>query len=303
MIQPRFRSLVRTVLKVVADVVRLTSLAACSHAHLAAENLFLRKQLALYLERQVGPRRADDATRITLIALSRLVAWRHLLTVVKPETLIRWHRKGFRLFWRLKSTPPGRPRVPAELRQLIADMALANHTWGEERIAAELLLKLGIRVSPRTIRQYLQRGGAPRAGARSQTWSTFVRNHARSVLACDFFATVTATFRVFHVFVVLEVGTRRIPAGFITSTDSNWRREAVRGTERNTCGAHGHRTRKTSTTTVVRYSPQGRSRTSRSLASTTSRTRLSHPEQISARLRRIRRTHNRNVLAPALISC
>jgi putative transposase len=210
MIQPRFRSLVRTVLKVVADVVRLTSLAACSHAHLAAENLFLRKQLALYLERQVRPRRADDATRITLVALSRLVAWRHLLTVVKPETLIRWHRKGFRLFWRLKSKPPGRPRVPAELRQLITDMALANHTWGEERIAAELLLKLGIRVSPRTIRQYMQRGGAPRAGARSQTWSTFVRNHARSVLACDFFATVTATFRVFHVFVVLEVGTRRI---------------------------------------------------------------------------------------------
>ena len=139
MIQPRFRSLIRTVLKVVADVVRLASLAACSHAHLAAENLFLRKQLALYLERQVRPRRADNATRITLVALSRLVAWRHLLTVVKPETLIRWHRKGFRLFWRLKSKPPGRPRVLAELRQLIVDMAVANHTWGEERIAAELL--------------------------------------------------------------------------------------------------------------------------------------------------------------------
>src|SRR6267378_1892071 len=77
--------------------------------------------------------------------LSRLVAWRQLLTVVKPETLIRWHRKGFRLFWRLKSKPPGRPRVLAELRQLIADMAVANHTWGEERIAAELLLKLGTR--------------------------------------------------------------------------------------------------------------------------------------------------------------
>ena len=70
MIQPRFRGLIRTVLKVVADVVRLTSLAACSHAHLAAENLFLRKHLALYLERQVRPRRADDATRITLVALS-----------------------------------------------------------------------------------------------------------------------------------------------------------------------------------------------------------------------------------------
>ena len=84
-------------------------------------------------------------------------------------------------------------------------MAVANRTWGEERIANELLLKLGIRVSPRTVRRYMARSGAPRTGARSQTWSTFVRNHARAVLACDCFATVTTTFRVFYVFVVLEV--------------------------------------------------------------------------------------------------
>src|SRR5438132_5862416 len=116
MIQPRFRGLIRTVLKVVADVVRLTSLAACSHAHLEAENLFLRKQLALYLERQVKPRRADDATRITLVALSRFVEWRRLLTIVKPDTLIRWHRKGFRLWWRWKSRAPGRPCIPRDLR-------------------------------------------------------------------------------------------------------------------------------------------------------------------------------------------
>jgi transposase InsO family protein len=171
--------------------------------------LFLRKQLALYVEWQVKPRRADDATRITLVALSRLVDWRHPLTVVKPERLIRWHRKGFRLFWRMKSKAQGRPRLPADLRQLIAEIAVANRTWGEERIAVELLLKLGIWVSPRTVRRYMARGGAPRTGVRSQTWGTFVRNHARSVLACDFFATITATFRVF-VFVVLEVDTRRI---------------------------------------------------------------------------------------------
>jgi hypothetical protein len=89
-------------------------------------------------------------------------------------------------------------------------MAVANRTWGEERIAAELLLKLGIHVSPRTVRRYVRRSGAPRTGARSQTWSTFVRNHARAVLACDFFASITATFRVFYVFVVLKVDTRRI---------------------------------------------------------------------------------------------
>ena len=206
MIQPRFR-IVGTALKVAVDVGRLASLASRSHALLAAENLFLRKQLALYVERQVKPRRADDATRITLVGLSRLVDWRHLLTVVKPETLIRWHRNGFRLFWRLKSKAPRRPRIPPELRQLIVAMAVANRTWGEERIANELLLKLGIRVSPRTVRRYMARSGAPRTGARSQTWSTFVRNHARAVLACDCFATVTATFRVFYVFVVLEVDT------------------------------------------------------------------------------------------------
>jgi hypothetical protein len=125
------------------------SLAMRSRAQLAAENLFLRKQLALYLERRVRPRRADDATRITLVALSRFVEWRHLLTIVKPETLIRWHRKGFRLFWRWKSQAPRRPPIPADLQQLIEAMAAENRTWSEERIAAELRVKLGIRVSPR----------------------------------------------------------------------------------------------------------------------------------------------------------
>src|SRR3989449_11458034 len=98
---------------------------------------------------------------------------RHILTVVKPDTLIRWHRKGFQLFWRWKSRPRGRPRLPADLQRLIAAMAAANRTWGEERIASELLLKLGIRASPRTVRRYMPRSAAPPGGARSQTWSTF----------------------------------------------------------------------------------------------------------------------------------
>jgi transposase InsO family protein len=95
------------------------------------------------------------------------------------------------------------------LQQLIATIATANRTWGEERIAAELLVKLGIRVSPRTVRRYMPRR-PPRARRGPQTWSTFVRNHARSVLASDFFVVVTATFRLIYVFIVLEVGTRRI---------------------------------------------------------------------------------------------
>jgi transposase InsO family protein len=199
----------RTVVDVLANVVRLGVLTLHSRSKLAAENLFLRKQLALYLERQVKPRRADDATRITLVGLSRFVDWRQLLVIVKPDTLIRWHRMAFRLFWRWKSQRPGRPPIPANLRQLIAQMAMANRTWGEERIADELLLKLGIRVSPRTVRRYMPLR-PPRRRRGTQAWSTFVRNHARSVLASDFFVVVTATFRVIYVFVVLEVGTRRI---------------------------------------------------------------------------------------------
>ena len=161
------------------------------------------------MERRVKPRRADAATRIILVGLSRFLEWRPLLTVVKPETLIRWHRRGFQLFWRWKSRAPGRPPIPVDLQQLIAMMAAANRTWGEERIAAELLVKLGIRVSPRTVRRYMP-SRPPRGRPGTQAWSTFVRNHARSVLASDFFVVVTATFRVLYVFVVLEVWTRRI---------------------------------------------------------------------------------------------
>jgi putative transposase len=206
----RSRAVARTILGVISDVARFASMAVRSHAQLAAENLFLTKQLALYLDRQVKPRRADDATRIALVALAWLVDWRHILTVVKPDTLIRWHRKGFQLFWRCKSRPRGRPKLPTDLQRLIAEMTAANRTWGEERIASELLVKLGIRVSPRTVRRYMPTSRAPRTGTRSQLWSTFVRNHASAVLACDFFVVVSATFRVFYVFVVLEVGTRRI---------------------------------------------------------------------------------------------
>jgi putative transposase len=128
---------------------------------------------------------------------------------VKPETLIRWHRKGFRLFWRWRSRP-GRPPLPADVQHLIAAMARANATWGEERIAAELRLKLGLCVSPRTVRRYMPKHGRPRDRVSSQRWSTFVRNHAGAMLACDFFITITAGFRTLYVFVVLDIGTRRI---------------------------------------------------------------------------------------------
>ncbi len=104
------------------DALNFIRLSVQPRCALAAENLFLRKQLALYLERQVKPRRARHATRFTLVMLARLFAWGEALTIVRPDTFIRWHRKGFRLFWRWKSKPRGRPRVPAELQKLIAEM-------------------------------------------------------------------------------------------------------------------------------------------------------------------------------------
>jgi putative transposase len=168
------------------------------------------KQLALYIERKAKPRRLNGAGRITLVLLARLIDWRRLLVIVRPESLVRWHRQGFRLFWRWKSHRPGHPRIPRSLQDLIADMACANQTWGEERIAAELLLKLGIAVSPRTVRRYMRRPIPSRPSSSPQRWSSFLRNHARETLACDFCVTVTATFRLVYVFLVLEIGTRRI---------------------------------------------------------------------------------------------
>jgi transposase InsO family protein len=181
-----------------------------SRAQLVAENLFLRKQLALYVERQVRPRRATNATRVALVWLSRFVAWRELLTIVRPDTLVRWHRELYRLFWRAKSRPRGRQPIPAALQHLIADMALANRTWGEERIAAELRLKLGLTVSPRTVRRYMPLRPQRPGDRPTQSWTTFLHNHADGVLACDFFLVVTATFRRLYVFVLIDIATREV---------------------------------------------------------------------------------------------
>jgi putative transposase len=203
--------LLLTLLPLLGDAGRFLRLCLRPNAALAAENLFLRKQLALYQERNVPPRRATQAARLVLVWLARWFDWRQALTVVQPGTFLRWHRQGFRLFWRWRSRP-GRPRIPAEWQALIRQMARENPTWGQERIANELLLKLGLRVSPRTVRKYmpqrLDRG--PGTRATSQRWATFVRNHAQAMVACDFCVAVTATFRLLYVFVIIEHASRRL---------------------------------------------------------------------------------------------
>jgi putative transposase len=193
------------------DMVYFLGLCLRPSTSLAAENLFLRKQLAFYQERKVKPRRADNPTRLTLVLLSRWLDWRYALTIVRPRTFVTWHRKGFRLFWRWKSEAGRRP-IPVELQQLIRRMARENPSWGEERIANELLLKLGLRVSPRTIRKYMpKQPAAPRGRPRGdQRWATFLKNHARDIVACDFCIAVTATFRILYVLVVMEHASLRL---------------------------------------------------------------------------------------------
>lgn len=205
------RPLIEAVLAVLCDLAQFIWSSLRSRTSLTAENLFLRKQLAFYREHKVKPKPLTDAARLTLVLWSRLCDWKSALVIVKPDTLIGWHRKRFKLFWRRKSRP-GRPPVSREIRQLIARMARENPTWGQMRVAAELWLKLGILVSPRTVRKYWPWEQNDRHGTRSspQRWATFVRNHAKGIVACDFMVAVTAKFQLLYVFVILELGSRRI---------------------------------------------------------------------------------------------
>src|SRR2546426_10647125 len=199
-----FTELLREGIQFIATIIR-------SRAALGGEVLFLRKQLAYYQEHEIRPRRLTDAARLSLVLWSRFFDWKESLAVVTPETFIRWHRKGFKFYWRWKSRG-GRPALPRKIRQLIVRMVKENITWGEERIADELSLKLGIWVSPRTVRKYLPKesGAKGRRGTSSQHWRTFVKSHAQAIVACDFLVAVTVRFRVLFVFVAMEVGSRRL---------------------------------------------------------------------------------------------
>ena len=132
-------TLVSIVARAISELIGWFRLCFKSRNALQAEYLFLRRQLALYAERGAKPRRIDTATRVSLALLSKLFEWRSALVVVRPQTLLRWHRAGLRLLWRLKPRP-GRPRIPVELRDLIRRMARENPIWGQERIANDLWL-------------------------------------------------------------------------------------------------------------------------------------------------------------------
>jgi putative transposase len=173
---------------------------------LALENLALRQQLAVWKAREPRPR-LTEMDRLFWVFLSRVWAtWRHSLHVVRPETVVRWHRQGFRRYWTWKSQRrSGRPLISMEVRDLIRRMSTTNPLWGAPRIHGELLT-LGLVVSQATVSKYMLRPRRPP----SQAWRTFLKNHAKDLMALDFFTVPTATFRVLFVLVVLSHSRRRL---------------------------------------------------------------------------------------------
>lgn len=176
----------------------------CRH-DLVAENLALRQQLAVMKYQRPRPR-LSDGDRFFWVLLSRIWSgWHESLHIVQPETVIRWHRQGFRYYWRWKSRHRGRPKIDPEIRALIHRMCRANPLWGAPRVHGELR-KLGIEIAETTVSKYMIKPRRPP----SQDWRTFLQNHAKDLIALDFFTVPTATFRVLFVLVILSHDRRRI---------------------------------------------------------------------------------------------
>ena len=179
-----------------------------SRTELLAENALLRQQL-IVLHRQAKTPRLTWRERMSLLFLARWVPnWKQVLQIIKPDTLLRWHREGFRLFWQCKSrvlSPSN--RLAADTIALIQRMARENPLWGAERIRGELR-KLGIQVAKRTIQKYMRAVRShPPSG---QSWSTFLQTHGQDIWACDFVPVVTLCFKTLYAFVIVHLASRRV---------------------------------------------------------------------------------------------
>ena len=211
----------------------LTDLAR-SKSELVAENALLRQQLII-LRRQVKRPACTKTDRMLLVLLARLVrTWKQALFIVQPETLLRWHRQGFQLFWKYKSrTASLTPRISPETVSLIKEMARDNRLWGAERIRGELL-KLDIRVCKRTIQKYMRQVRSSRP--RGQTWSTFLQAHAQQIWACDFLPVTDLFFRSLFAFFLIELHSRKvIHLGVTRSPTDAWTARTDSGSNRFWC--------------------------------------------------------------------
>ena len=177
---------------------------------LLLENLALRQQLAALKRRRPRPRLAVFDKLFWILARRFWSEWNQALIVVTPETVVRWHRAGFRLYWKLISKvrrPIGRRQIPKEVRELIFRMVAENPTWGAPRIHGELLM-LGFDISERTISRWMKR--APRDPEPAKRWLTLLRNHREAIAAMDFFTVPTLRFSVLYGFFVISHDRRQI---------------------------------------------------------------------------------------------
>jgi putative transposase len=198
-----------------------------SKSELVAENALLRQQLII-LRRQVKRPACTKMDRMLLVLLASMVrTWKQALLLVQPETLLRWHRQGFKLLWKYKSRAmSAAPKISAETVALIQQMARDNRLWGAERIRGELL-KLGIRVCKRTIQKYMRPARTPKQ--RGQTWKTFLHTHAQQIWACDFLPVTDLFFRSLFAFFIVELHSRRvIHVGVTRSPTDAWTAQQLR---------------------------------------------------------------------------
>lgn len=175
--------------------------------NLALENLALRHQLSVLHTATPRPSLTDLDRLFWTVLRRRWCDWKRVLVIVQPETVVRWHRQGFKLYWRWKSRRGRSGRLPIDprIRALVRRMSLANPLWGAPRIHGELL-KLGIAISQASVAKYMARHRRPP----SQSWRTFLANHLGDLVSVDFFTVPTATFRVLFVFVVLSHKRRQV---------------------------------------------------------------------------------------------
>jgi putative transposase len=202
-----------------------------SRKDLIAENAFLRQQVIVLNRQKQGHVQLTPHDRRLLVFLAHHIGgWKDALHIVKPDTVLRWHRQGFKLYWRRKSRgTPRRPQISEKTVALIKEMAIENRSWGAPRIRDELR-KLGIRVSKRTIQRYMRqtRRGLP-PQQKSQTWATFLANHASDIWACDFVQTYDLFFREFFLFFIIELGSRRVVHVNVTRSPSDtWLAQQIR---------------------------------------------------------------------------
>jgi putative transposase len=198
-----------------------------SKSQLVGENALLRQQLII-LRRQVKRPACTKTDRMLLVLLARIVRrWKQALVIVQPETLLRWHRQGFRLYWKYKSRAiSATPKLSAETVALIQEMARDNRLWGAERIRGELI-KLGLHVCKRTIQKYMRQVRTTRP--RGQTWSTFLHTQAQQIWACDFLPVTDLFFRSLFAFFILELHSRRvIHVGVTRSPTDTWTAQQLR---------------------------------------------------------------------------